>query len=266
MHLFKKILNTFIDTFFIKYKFELNPHRNKNYYLKIYKKLKSLKKIENFINKKKDINIHPNWFYTLALHTQVVEKKEINIDHGPLLYFFLLKYLKKKKEIKRLTILETGTARGYSSICMSKCLNDFDVIGKIHTIDILPHETKMYWNCIDDIEGKKTRKELLKPWSKELENIYFHEGRSKKILKFLKLERIHFAFLDGSHNKRNIQNEFKYILLRQKKNDQIFFDDVTKSLFPDIYEFVKNIENDYPYKVKIISNNSDRGYALATRK
>ena len=30
--------------------------------------------------------------------------------------------------------------------------------GKIYTVDILPHDTKMYWNCIDDHDGMKSRK------------------------------------------------------------------------------------------------------------
>ena len=53
-----------------------------------------------------------------------------------------------------ITILETGTARGYSSICMSKALNDRKQKGKIFTIDILPNNKKMYWNCIEDHKGK----------------------------------------------------------------------------------------------------------------
>ena len=69
--------------------------------------------------------------------------------------------LNRKKEFQK-TIVETGTARGFSSICMSKALIDANTNGKIYTVDILPHDTKMYWNCIDDHDGMKSRKELLK--------------------------------------------------------------------------------------------------------
>ena len=50
-------------------------------------------------------------------------------------------------------ILETGTARD-SSICMAKALNDRNYQGLISTIDSIPHEKKIFWNCIDDHIGQ----------------------------------------------------------------------------------------------------------------
>ena len=35
-------------------------------------------------------------------------------------------------------------------------IEDSEKVGKIFTIDIIPHNKKLYWNCIDDCEGKKT--------------------------------------------------------------------------------------------------------------
>ena len=64
------------------------------------------------------------------------------------------------KKCNNINILETGTARGFSSIIMSRVLINKKVSkGSIYTLDILPHNVKMYWNCISDpINGKVTRR------------------------------------------------------------------------------------------------------------
>ena len=39
----------------------------------------------------------------------------------------------------------------------------------------ISNDNKIFWNCIDDFDGKKTRRELIEPW-KDLANEYivFH--------------------------------------------------------------------------------------------
>ena len=68
--------------------------------------------------------------------------------------------------------------RGFSSICMSKALIDSGFIGKIDTVDIIPHK-KIFWNSISDIE-EKNRIELLMNWQNEVKNINFIEGITQK--------------------------------------------------------------------------------------
>ena len=72
---------------------------------------------------------------------------------------------------------------------MSKVINDSGIDGIISTIDIIPHTKKIYWNCIDDLEGKKTRQELLSYWSEELKNIKFLTGPSFYVLKQIKFKK-----------------------------------------------------------------------------
>ena len=109
---------------------------------------------------------------------------------------------------------------------MSKALEDSEKVGRIFTIDIIPHNKKLYWNCIDDCEGKKTRNELLEKWRYYLDNIVFITGRSQEILDSFYLKRINFAFLDAQHNYENIKNEFNFVSDKQLKGDVIIFDDV----------------------------------------
>ncbi len=151
-------------------------------YLEIFEKAKSQKypSVDRYISKY-NYTVDKDWFDDLALHTQVVKKKsKINYQHGRVLYSILCDYTSKNLD-NNITIFESGTARGFSSICMSKALNDCKTKGKIFTVDIIPHNTKMYWNNIDDhLIGKVTRLELLKNWKKELQNIEFYEMKSSE--------------------------------------------------------------------------------------
>ena len=116
-------------------------------------------------------NEDENFINDLALLTQITKKStELNFNHGFLLHEYLKKYLSNSNE-KKIYIVEIGTARGFSSIVMSYLLSKYDIEYEIHTIDILPHKTKMYWNCISDpINGKVSREELLIDYKKYVKN------------------------------------------------------------------------------------------------
>ena len=100
--------------------------------------------------------------------------------HGRVLYSALCHYIKKLNH--SISIIEAGTSKGFSSLCMAKALSDLK-IGSIHTIDILPINKKVFWNSISDFEVKN-EDQLLNKWS-DLKDKYikFYEGFSKKILK-----------------------------------------------------------------------------------
>jgi len=225
-----------------------------------------LSKITIEIEERTGEKLNDDYFEDLALHTQVVIKKsKLNYQHGKMLYSILSNYIKKTK-LSFYNILETGTARGFSSICMSKALINAHAFGKIYTIDILPHDKKMYWNCIDDNEGMKTRNSLLNRWKNETNNIVFINDETSHFVKKFHIDRIHFAFLDAEHKFKNVMEEFYYVNSKQKDGDCIFFDDVTPNLFPGVVKAVKNIENKYNYKVEYYSATEQRGYALAVKQ
>ena len=260
----RKLKNLFIIHFFPQFTFRKTSEQ-KSYFLNIQKNLKKniYPEIDNFINFNNYENVNLNWILELALKTQIVKKKSpVNIQHGRLLYSIVKKICEKNNNI---SILETGTARGFSSICMSKAIIDSKKNGKIMTIDFLPNTKKMYWNCISDLDGKKSRKELLKGYMLELENIDFIKGFSKKILKNLNINRINFAFLDGSHKYVDVKNEFNFVSNRQEKDDLIFFDDYTPGLFEGIVRLISEIESSGVYDVQKIFSSNNRGYVLARK-
>lgn len=247
-----------------------SPVATKEEYIELHNSCKGdeFKEIDK-LEEKLGYAIDKFFFEKLALHTQVCKKKsKLNYQHGRILYSYLRNFIEinfKKQNIKTINIFETGTARGFSAICMSKAIQDSEVNGNIITIDILPHNKKMYWNCIDDTEGKKTRQELLTPWSEQLDYITFLQAETFQLSNKIGKSRIHFAFLDAQHEYEEVKAEFDFVSLRQKKGDLVIFDDVTEHLFTGVVRAVKEIENSKNYKIEYIEPSDHRGYAVAIR-
>ncbi len=110
---------------FHDYLFGKKPRARKEEYLAIWEKVKrqSYPVIDQYEQKLR-FYIDSEWFHKLALHTQVVIKKsEICYQHGRLLYATLSNYV-HQNGFSHINILETGTARGFSSLCMAKYVID----------------------------------------------------------------------------------------------------------------------------------------------
>ena len=263
----KKIVETLTYLKFRNNPFGENPLGTKQDYLNLFNEIKdkSYPLIDD-IEKKNGYAIDKNWLNKLALQTQIVKKKiKLNYQHGRILYSYLRKYLKKKNKSETINIFETGTARGFSSICMSKALIDSGFIGKIDTVDIIPHKKKIFWNSISDIEGKKNRIELLMNWQNEVKNINFIEGITSKVLKNFPDKKINFAFLDAQHDMESVLDEYNFLKDRQQKEDIIIFDDVSSN-FNEIRRAIEKIKLEGEYKINLIEfENENRGYAIATK-
>jgi len=236
-------------------------------YLLIWDKAKEVKyPVIDKIEKDYGFSIDKKWFHNLALQTQVVIKKsDICYQHGRLLYTILSHCIKHNPN-KNINILETGTALGFSSLCMAKALNDAGQCGKIITFDVLPHNIRMFWNCIADEKGPQTRAELLHDYDSLVEKyIIFHQGDTKIELKKVNIPRVHFAFLDCSHTYEYVLNEFDSIKDKQKKGDIIFFDDYTPNLFQGVVKAVDHICAEFNYLKRVITLNDKRGYVIANK-
>ena len=133
-------------------------------------------------------------------------------------------------------------------------------------MDCIAHEEEIYWNCISDFDGPKTRAKLLANWNEEVAKILFIQGWTTNVIKRIGLNRINFAFLDAQHTKNDVMKEFHFVYRKQKKGDTIIFDDVTPGYFDGVCKAVDIIESQYPYKVNRFSSDKKRGYAIAIRK
>lgn len=255
------------------------PRADKDAYTQLWEEVKAVPypEIDDF-EKQKGFAVDAKWFHDLALHTQIVIKDSaLCYQHGRVLYAALRDYVQdikagwdkdgKPAGQRMVNILETGTARGFSSVCMAKALADDDVCGKIVTLDLLPHNIRMYWNCIDDHDGRKSRQELLEPW-RELANSYivFIENDSRIGIRRTAMGRIHFAFLDGAHTYEDVMMEFGMVQQRQEENDIIIFDDYNPKLFAGIIQGVDEGCHKWGYGKTILGDRDGRAYVIAKKK
>lgn len=210
--------------------------------------------------------IERSWLDELALHTQIVKKSsDLAYPHGRLLYSLLRRQLVVGR-FEHVSILETGTARGFSALCMAKALADSGVDGRIVSVDVLPHLKPQIWNCIDDHEGRKSRAELLAPWRDLTNRILFLQGDTRYLLPRIGMDRIHFAFLDAQHTKASVLAEFNGVAKRQSRGDTVFFDDVTPALFPGVVRAVDEITSGGDYSMRGLKLSEQRSYAWGSRR
>lgn len=244
------------------------PRATKDTYLQLWCKAKSEVYPEiDAIEKSTGYALNADWMHDLALHTQIVIKTSpLCYQHGRVLYSLLRQYLSKCRD-SSVTIMETGTARGFSATVMALAMRDAGNHGRIITFDLLPHDTKMYWNCIDDLEGQKTRRELLSPWCDIVDNsIMFVEGDSRISMDKFKMGRIHFAFLDGAHTYEDVMAELNMVVPHQKAGDIIVFDDYSSSIFPGLVKAVDEGCALHGYSMNVIRSNGDRAYVVAIKR
>lgn len=195
--------------------------------------------------------IDPEFYHHAGLHLQVcIKGSPICYAHGRVVYSALRRLIADHPQAYY-TIVETGTARGFSAICMAKALQDAGVKGHITTYDILPHDEVRYWNCISDHQvGPQTRPELLAPWKELLPYIRFVSGDTKGKLKPIPVD---FAFLDGGHTYEDVKYEFNCLI----NPKVVVFDDYTPN-FPGICKAIDEI----PLKKRKL--NSARTYIIGT--
>lgn len=207
-----------------------------------------------------------NWLDDLALHTQIVIKDSpLCYQHGPILYAALRRYLADNNK-RDLNIVETGTARGFSAVCMARALSNSGATGRIFTFDLLPHRTPMYWNCIDDTQGPKSREALLSPWAAECASVAFIEGDSRIMLEKIALPRVDFAFLDGAHTWQDVIAEFALVAPLQSSGDITVFDDYSANAFPGLVRAVDEGCEKWGYDKTVIRSNERRAYVIAVKR
>lgn len=244
------------------------PKADKATYLSLWEKAKaeSFPEMDAF-EREMGHAVDKEWFHELALQTQVVIKTSpICYQHGRVLYAALRNYLEACPD-KSINIVETGTARGFSSTVMAKALYDGQNPGRIVTLDLLPHDKKMYWNCIEDLKGMNTRRGLLSQWKDLVDNyVLFLEGDSRVTMSRFKMGRIHFAFLDGAHSFKDGMAEIEMVSPYQKAGDVIVFDDYSPTIFPGLVEAIDEGCRYHNYSMNVIRSNGDRAYVIARKR
>ena len=236
------------------------PYPN-SYYLEMF--LKARAEIERA--RVREISFFPievkNWIDSLALITQVTYKKS-NLDwsHGYDLYKLITSRLTILPE-QEIHVFESGTARGFSSLVMTKAILDSGKIPNVITIDILGHARPRYWNCIGDIYGRRSRVQLLadyKEFTGYIKYIQCRSGLFQSTKPFL--NKIDFAFLDGPHTYSAVKKEFEFVRRLSDHKTFIILDDVDSKNYPGVFRLYKELSEEKVYKVTILNNK--RGLVL----
>ena len=188
-------------------------------------------KIEQFIDSL-DIKIPPKEKFLELTHIfpispQLNFAKQIpNYERGILLYSLIAKYKPKN-------VLEIGTAEGYSTLCMAWAMTDYNINGKIFTIDPKPFDVPVERNVTWEDNPKYdtvmlSRRELWnkfadKEWIKKIEVL---TGFSGEVLqKNTKLPKMDMGFIDGSHVYEAVVHDFYAFLEVASESFHLLFDD-----------------------------------------
>ena len=147
----------------------------------------------------------------------------INYERGMLLYALITKYKPK-------TVLEIGTAEGYSTLCMAWAMTDNKINGKIFTVDPKSHHLRIERSIILDesiIKEKLSTEEL---WNKFadtewIEKIEVISGYAGEVLNNNKFPKMEFGYIDGAHFYEAVKHDFYQFLKLADNKFSILFDD-----------------------------------------
>ena len=178
---------------------------------------------EKFLQLTSIFPISPRYFKTIGKSKYSI----VNYERGILLYSLIAKYKPKN-------VLEIGTAEGYSALCMAWAMTDYNIDGRIFTIDPkpfdVPVERKITWE-----ENPKHKTVMLstkelwnkfanKEWIKKIEVLTGFSGEvlQKKTEEFPKMD---MGFIDGHHRYEAVIHDFYAFLQTTSENFYLLFDD-----------------------------------------
>ena len=150
-----------------------------------------------------------------------------NFERGLLLYALISKFKPKN-------VLEIGTAEGFSTLCMAWAMTDFEINGKIFTIDPKPFDSPIKrvvtWKENQEHETiLLSTKDLWNKFAKKewIEKIQVLTGFSGEILKknSKTLPKMDMGFIDGHHDYKAVNHDFHAFLQIASVNFCLLFDD-----------------------------------------
>ena len=161
------------------------------------------------------------------IYPQLESDPTINYERGILLYSLIAKYKPKN-------VLEIGTAEGYSALCMAWAMTDYDINGRIFTIDPKPFDVPIKREITLEENPKHesimlSTRELWnkfanKEWIKKIEVLTGFSGEilQKKTKEFPKMD---MGFIDGHHTYEAVIHDFYAFLQTASENFSLLFDD-----------------------------------------
>jgi predicted O-methyltransferase YrrM len=142
-------------------------------------------------------------------------------QHGRVIYAVARAYLHNRREI--VSLIDVGTAKGFSALCLQWALNDSQALGSVVSTDVLDPKGTERRNSVLELDGPKTLAQFLEPWP-EAGVIDFRKGTGQELIASAP-GRIHLAFIDGKHSYEHVKAEGKALADRQSSGDYVIWDD-----------------------------------------
>lgn len=176
-------------------------------------------------------------------------------QHGRVLYALTRQYL--TGATGPVQLLDIGTAKGYSALCLQWALQDSGVHGRVTSVDVMdPHGTDRR-NTIAECDGPKSLHDVLAPWP-DAARIDLLKSTGQQWLSSSGA-RVHVAFVDGKHTFDAVKADAALLGTRQQTGDLIVFDDVQ---IPAVHLAVSGLKG---YAVRFVDVLLNRRYAIARR-
>ena len=165
--------------------------------------------------------------HIFPIYPELESNPIVNYERGILLYSLIAKFRPKN-------VLEIGMAEGYSTLCMAWAMTDYNINGRIFTIDPKPFDVpikrKITWeenpehNTILLSTKELWNKFADKEWIEKIEVLTGFSGEvlQKKTEKFPKMD---MGFIDGHHVYESVIHDFHAFLRTASENFCLLFDD-----------------------------------------
>jgi predicted O-methyltransferase YrrM len=189
-----------------------------------------------------------------------MKKHAPNWQHGRVLYAATRRYLDTSRE-PDVSVLDVGTAKGFSALCLLWALTDAGRNGSVVSVDVIDPHGRVPRNTMADPAGRLTLTEILEPWP-ETRAIRFVQSTGIDWLRRSQ-DRVHVAFIDGTHTGQSVAIEGRLISARQAPGDLAIFDDVNKA---GIGAAVAGLEDVYTMERIDLKPGIARSYALGVRR
>ena len=179
-------------------------------------------------------------------------------QHGRVLYAYARQYLARHDGPAHL--VDIGTAKGFSALCLRWALSDSQVLGRVTSIDVIDPAARVRRNTVAELDGYLTLYETLAPWS-EMRGTEFVCGEGLTWLQSSS-SRIHMASIDGKHTEAVVREEALKLAERQQPGDLVFFDDVH---LPGVAAAVRRVADVYDV-LERFDVLPQRAYLVAVRR
>lgn len=181
------------------------------------------------------------FFKDLAIRLKIEpEKPVIELDYAPRLCLEVTKFC-LSTNVKHLTCLEIGTARGFSAILVAAAIEEAGRIATVLTVDRVGHLKRVY-RMVNSQEGASmSRSELVAPFVKSLTSKFlFFQSSSSVLDGILESGNIDFAFVDGDHSYLGVKRDIEFLSRRLSDRFLVIFDDYDEYKFPGLKKAVDN--------------------------